>query len=185
MSTRRKPVSTLLSALFWAAWLIGVAPAVYAQAFAYVDAEKIVKLLPEYGEAQQELEQLATQWQSDVEQRQQRVDELWRNYRADEVLLTEKMKADRLAEIEKEERRMRDYQNRLFGYNGLMHLKRQQLMEPLQDIIREAARKVARKRRVDFVLDRSADLVMIYGSERYDLTEEVIEELGLAEGGEK
>lgn len=177
------PPTTALRFALLACLSLAAFPAV-GQSFAYVDAEKIVKLMPEYKEAQQELDKLAQEFQKQIEERQSKVDGLWRKYRAEEVLLTKKMKEERMAEIQKEERLLRDYQNRLFGYNGLLHLKRQQLMEPIQETVREAARRVARKRRVDFVLDRSASLVMIYGSERYDITEQVIEELGLSEGGD-
>lgn len=156
-----------------------------AQKFGYFDSEFVLSKMPEYGKAQGEIDQLAAAWQKEIEDMQQKVDELYRVYQAEQVLLTEEMKQERLEAIKKKENELKDYQKKVFGYGGLYFLKKQELIKPLQDKVFDAVEKVAKSNRLAFMFDKSAELVIVYTDPRHDYTDFVLEELGLGDPNDK
>ena len=156
-----------------------------AQKFGYFDSEFVLSKMPEYGKAQGEIDALAAVWQKEIEDMQQKVDALYRTYQAEQVLLTEEMKQERMEEIKKKETELKDYQKKVFGYGGLYFLKKQELIKPLQDKIFDAVEKVAKSNRLAFVFDKSAELVIVYTDPRHDYTDFVLEELGLGDPNDK
>jgi outer membrane protein len=163
--------------LLWLALLPGLAR---AQKFGYVDTEFIITKMPAYAQAQQELNTASANWQKEVESQKKELDRLHRTYQAEEVLLTETMKKKRQDEILKKEQDAKAYQNKVFGYEGLLFKKRQELTKPLQDQVFEAVEKVAKKKQLAIVFDKAGDLTMLYTNPAHDYTEFVLEELGLA-----
>jgi outer membrane protein len=157
---------------------------VNAQKFGYFDSEYVLSKLPEYSKAQGEIDQLSAAWQKEVEEMQAKVDALYRTYQAEQVLLTEAMKTERLDEIKKKETELKDYQKKVFGYKGLYFLKKQELIKPLQDKIFDAIEKVCKSNRLAFLFDKS-ELVMVYTDPRHDYTDFILEELGLGDPNDK
>ncbi|RIJ37300.1 OmpH family outer membrane protein [Pontibacter oryzae] len=151
-----------------------------AQKIGYIDSNFILSKMPAYNQVQQEMDKYAQAWQREIEQLQQQADKLKQEYRAEEVLLTEEMKQKRQSEIAKKENELRDYQRKVFGYEGMMFKRRQELMRPIQDEVFEAVEKVSKGKGVQIMFDKSGDLVMIYTNPVHDYTEYVLEELGLA-----
>jgi len=151
-----------------------------AQKFGYIDSNFILSKMPAYSKVQQEIDKSAETWQREVETMQQDVEKLKQNYRVEEVLLTDAMKKKRLAEIAEKEAAVREYQRKVFGYEGLMFKRRQDLMRPIQDEVFAAVEKVAKAKRLQVIFDKSGDLVMIYTDPVHDYTEYVLEELSLA-----
>jgi outer membrane protein len=158
---------------------------VSAQKFGYFDSDFVMSKMPEYGKAQGEIDQLSAAWQNEIEEMQLKVDELYRTYQAEQVLLTEEMKQERLDEIKKKETELRDYQKKVFGFGGLFFLKKQELIKPLQDKIFDAVEKVAKANRLAFVFDKAAELVIVYTDPRHDYTDFILEELGLGDPNDK
>ena len=158
---------------------------VSAQKFGYFDSGFVLSKMPEYSKAQGEIDQLAAAWTKEIEEMQTKVDGLYRGYQAEQVLLTEEMKQERLEEIKKKEAELRDYQKKIFGFGGLHFLKKQELIKPLQDKVFDAVAKVAKTNRLAIVFDKSAELVMIYTDPRHDYTDFVLEELGLGDPNDK
>jgi len=156
-----------------------------AQKFGYFDSEFVLSKMPEYAKAQGEIEQLSAAWQREIEEMQTKVDGLYRSFQAEQVLLTEEMKQERLADIKKKETELMDYQKKVFGFGGLFFLKKQELIKPLQDKLFDAVGKVAKTNRLAIVFDKSAELVMIYTDPRHDYTDFVLEELGLGDPNDK
>ena len=152
----------------------------HAQKFGYIDSNFILSKMPAYNKVQQEMDKYAEAWQKEIEGMQQQVDKLKQDYKAEEVLLTEEMKQKRLAEVAKQEAELRDYQRKVFGYEGMMFRRRQELMRPIQDEVFEAVEKVSKAKGLQIMFDKSGDLVMIYTNPVHDYTEYVLEELGLA-----
>lgn len=173
----KKLLSTLAATLLL---LCATAPTVSAQKFGYVDSEFIMSKMPAYAQAQTELNTLSGNWQKDIETQKKDLDKLYRTYQAEEVLLTEPMKKKRQDEILKKEQDIKTYQNRIFGYEGQLFKKRQELTKPVQDQVFEAIEKVAKKKQLAIVFDKSGDLTMLYTNPVHDYTEFVMEELGLA-----
>ncbi len=152
----------------------------HAQKIGYIDSNFILSKMPAYNKVQQEMDKYATAWQKEIEQLQQETDKLKQNYRAEEVLLTDQMKKKRQSEITKKDNELRDYQQKVFGYEGMMFKRRQELMRPIQDEVFEAVEKVSKSKGVQIMFDKSGDLVMIYTNPVHDYTEYVLESLGLA-----
>lgn len=152
----------------------------YAQKFGYVDSEFILSKMPAYAAAQREVDKLSENWQKDIENRYKEIDKLHKSYQAEEVLLTEEMKKKRQREIEAQEKDIKEYQKRIFGFEGQLFRKRQELVKPVQDEVYDAIEKVAKQRQLQIVFDKSGGLVMLYTNPVHDYTEYVLEALGLA-----
>lgn len=155
------------------------------QKFGYIDSDFILSKMPEYKKAQDEIDQLSSGWQKEVEDLQKKVDALYRAYQAEQVLLTEEMKQSRLDEINKKETELKEYNKKVFGFGGLFFLKKQELVKPLQDKVFEAVEKVAKSNRLAIIFDKSGELVMIYTDPRHDYTDFVLEELGLGDPNDR
>lgn len=158
---------------------------VNAQKFGYIDSDFILNKMPDYKKAQDEIDQLSGAWQKEVEEMQKKVEGLYISYQAEQVLLTEEMKQERLDEIGKKEKELKEYQRKVFGFGGLFFLKKQELIKPLQDKVFDAVEKVAKANRLAIIFDKSGELVMMYTDPRHDYTDFVLEELGLGDPNDK
>ena len=155
------------------------------QKFGYIDSEYILGKMPEFKKAQDELNQFTNGWQKEVEEMDGKIQTLYSSYRAEEVLLTEEMRKERMDEIKKKETELREYQKKVFGFEGLYFLKKKELMKPLQDKVWDATEKVAKSNRLAIIFDKAGELVMIYTDPRHDYTDFVLEELGLGDPNDK
>lgn len=155
--------------------------ATFGQKFGYINSDYVLSKMSEYQEAQSEIQQLATQWQEEIQGMQREVDDLYSELKAEEVLLTAEMRRERSETIQQKEETLKEYQQKVFGFEGLYHLKKQELIKPIQDQVFEAVEKVAEENKLQIVFDKSADLVMIYTNPIHDYTDFVLDELGLGE----
>lgn len=153
----------------------------WAQKFGYIDSELILNQLPEYKEAQKQLNQFSLKWQKEVEDLQTQLDKYKQDYEAEEVLLTEDMKKERQDTIANREKIIRDKQRNYFGYNGMLYLKRQELIKPVQDKVFAAVEKVAKEKKLAIVFDKSSALIMVYTDPIHDYTDFVLEALGFGD----
>lgn len=153
----------------------------FAQKFGYVDSQYILEKLPEYREAQAEIEKLAKGWETEIQGMYATVEAMEVELKAEEVLLTKEMWEERNAEIEAEWNNVKEYQQQIFGFDGLYFLKKKELVKPVQDRVFEAVERVAKNNRLQIVFDKSGDLVMIYTDPIHDYTDFVLEDLGLIE----
>jgi len=155
----------------------------FAQRFAYVDSDYILKHMPEYASAQRQLETLSAQWQKDVDQRYQEIDRLYKAYQADEVLMTPDMKKRRQAEIDDKEKSAKEFQRQKFGPDGELTQKSNTIIKPIQDKMTKAIQAVAESEDIDMIFDKNNTAVMmLYASPRYDKSADVITKLGLKPG---
>jgi outer membrane protein len=153
---------------------------VSAQKFGYIDSEYITSKMPEYKKANEEMEKYTTKWTSEIAGKYQEIEKLQRAYRIEEVLLTEEMKQNRLKAIEQKETEARDYNNKVFGFEGLLFQKKKELIKPALDLIYKSLDKIARAKQLMFIFDKAADgMMMLYTDPRHDYTDYVMEELGL------
>ncbi len=155
-----------------------------AQKFGYVDTDFILSKIPEYRDAQQEIDKLSLAWQDEVQNMYKEIEGLYSALQAEEVLLTKDMRDERLASIRKKETDVREYQKKIFGFEGLFFLKKKELIKPVQDKVFEAVEKVAKEHRLQIVFDKSGDLVMIYTDPIHDYTDYVLDELGLGDSND-
>lgn len=151
---------------------------VQAQRFGIVDTDLILTKIPEYSQAQKQLDQLSQQWQGEVEALRSELEALQKGYNAEKVLLTEEMQQKRLEAIEQKEKEALELQRKYFGPDGEIFKKRQELIQPIQDKIYNAVQEVARKRKLDVVFNKSSDLVVLYNNKKADISAEILKKLG-------
>jgi outer membrane protein len=154
---------------------------VVAQKWGYVDTEYILSKIPEYKEAQDEINTLSLSWDQEIQSMYREIESLYDKLQAEEVLLTAEMKEERLAEIQIKEEEVKAYHKKVFGYEGLFFLKKKELIKPVQDKVFDAVEKVAKDNRLQMVFDKSGELVLIYTDPIHDYTDYVLEELGLGD----
>lgn len=153
-----------------------------AQKFAYVDSQYILRHMPEYAEAQGQLNQFSNEWEAEIEAKFEAVQRLKDAYQAEKVLLTEDMKQRRLQEIKQKEQEAREMQRQKFGVDGELFQKREQLIKPIQDKIYEALEEVASRSGYMVIFDKASQSNMLYTNPKYDITETVIKNMGLTPG---
>ncbi len=151
----------------------------WAQKFGYVNTDFILSKMPEYQEAQNEINTLSLQWQEEIQNKHKEIEAKYSELQAEEVLLTEEMKQERMAAIKQMENTLKEYQKKVFGYEGLFFLKKKELIKPVQDQVFEAVQKVCKENRLAIMFDKSGELVMIYTDPVHDYTDYVLDELGL------
>lgn len=154
---------------------------VLAQKFGYIDTDYILSKMPDAQKVQGELDAASTKWEKEIKDRQMEIDKMEQDYRAEEVLLTDAMRQERKQSIENKRKEAMDYNKKVYGPEGLLYLKKKELMTPLRDKIFEAVNKVVKTRKLEFMFDKAADLIMIYADPRHDYSDYVLEELGLGD----
>ncbi len=156
-----------------------------AQKFAYVDTEYILENIPEYKEAQGELDKLSIEWQKQLERRYSEIDKMYKNYQVEQILLTEDMKTKREEEIIKKEKEAKEYQKQKFGVDGELFQKRQELVKPIQDKVYQAVQDVANISSLDIIFDKSSGLTVLYSNSKYNKSDAVLKKMGYKPGESK
>jgi outer membrane protein len=151
----------------------------FAQRFAFVDSDYILKHMPDYISVQKQLNALSDEWQKDVDNKFQEVDRLYKAYQADQVLMTPDMKKRREQEIDDKEKAAKDFQRQKFGPEGDLVQRSNALIKPIQDRIAKAVQAVAEGDDLDMIFDKNSEVIMLYANPRYDKSAEVITKLGL------
>lgn len=150
----------------------------FAQKFAFVDTEYILKNIPAYQSAQDQLDQLSVDWQKEIEGMYAVIDKLYKDYQAEKVLLTEEMKLRKEEEIVTKEKEAKELQKKYFGKEGDLYKKRQELVKPLQDDVFNAIKDLAVEGNYDAIFDTSGGVSMLYTNPKYDRSDEVLQKLG-------
>ncbi len=158
---------------------------VQAQKFAYVDTDYILGKMPEYNSAQKKIDELSSKRQKEIDALYAKNDKMYKDYIAEEPLLTPQQKKEREQAIVNKENEAKQLQQKRFGVEGDLFKKRQELIKPIQDKVFEAVKKVARDNALDFIFDKASGVVMLYSNPKYDKSDEVLEELGVALKDEK
>lgn len=158
--------------------MILVTTASFAQKFAYVDSDYILKKIPTYKAAQDQLDKLAQQYQQEVEARYAEVEKMYKDFQTEKILLTEEMKNKREEEIIAKERAAKDLQMRYFGRDGMLFKKREELVKPIQDQVFNAVKEIATEGGFAIIFDAAASPNMLYTNPRYDKSDEVLQKLG-------
>ncbi len=151
-----------------------------AQSVAVVDTKQILQEIPEYQDAQKQLDQIVSGWRKEIEQKHKNIDEMYRAYQAEQVLLTENERSRREESIVNKEKEMREYQKKKFGPEGELFQKRQELVQPIQDDVYKAIEKAAQKKKIDIVLDKSEGASILFFTQQFDMTSSVLRELGIS-----
>lgn len=150
-----------------------------AQRYAIVDTKYILDKMPEYAEAQKKLDQFSVQWQKEIDDKQTALDRMYKDFEAEQVMLSDELKKKREDELFMREKEVRDLQRKRFGFEGDLFKKRQELVKPIQDKVYNAIQKIAVARSFDFILDKSEGITVIFADPKLDRSEDVLRELGV------
>lgn len=151
-----------------------------AQSYAFIDSDYIMKNVPEYIEAKEKIDKLAVKWTKEVEDRYAFIKTKKDNFNKEEVLLPNEEKEKRKNEIEKLEKETIELQSQYFGVNGEYFLKRQEFVQPIQDRVFTAMKKIAKREGYAFVFDKANQSNLVYAEKEYDISEIVLEEMGIS-----
>lgn len=151
----------------------------YAQRVAYVDVSAILGSMSEYKTAQRNLDQAAEKWQQEITAEYQAIEEMYRRYQAEQVLLSDQARQQREEEIIKKEEQVRALQQQRFGPEGELFQKRQLLVKPIQDKVFGAIQQYATDKGLDIIFDKSGGAGIIFASPNYDKTDDILEYLGV------
>ena len=150
-----------------------------AQRYAVIDTKYILDKLPEYRDAQKLLDQFSEQWQQEVDQKQSLMDKMYKDYDAEQVMLSDVLKKKREDELYNKEKELRDLQKKRFGFEGDLFKKRQELIKPIQDRVYNAVQKLAVEKQYDFILDKSEGITVIFADPKLDKSADIIRNLGV------
>ncbi|WP_298297070.1 OmpH family outer membrane protein [Hydrotalea sp.] len=153
--------------------------AVQAQRYAVIDTRYILNKMPEYVQANKQIQLISEQWQKEIDDKQAALDQMYKNYAAEQVMLSDELKNKREAELFNKEKEVRDLQKKRFGYDGDVFKERQRLIKPIQDKVYNAIQKIAVEKAYDFVLDKSEGITVIFVDPKLDKSDDVLRELGI------
>ncbi len=154
------------------------AVAANAQKFALLDMEYILKSIPAYERANEQLNQVSKKWQAEVEALNTEATTLYKNYQNEVVFLSQEQKKAKQEQIMQKEKEAADLKKKYFGPEGELFKKRESLMSPIQEEIYNAVKEISDLRGYSLVLDRASDTAIIFGSPKIDISNEVLEKLG-------
>lgn len=152
-----------------------------AQKFALVDMEYILKNIPAYERANEQLNQISKRWQGEVEALTLEAQTLYKNYQSEVVFLSEEQKTKKEEEIVAKEKEASELKRKYFAPDGELYKKRESLMAPIQDEIYNAVKEIADSKGYSLILDRASDTSIIFASPKVDISNEVLSKLGYAE----
>ena len=150
-----------------------------AQKYAIIDTKYILDKLPEYKTAQTQLDNIAKGWQKEVDDMQEELDKMYKNYDAEQVMLSDDLKKKREDQLFVKEKSVRDLQRQRFGFEGDLFKKRQELIQPIQNKVYNAVQKLAVQRAYDFILDKSEGITVIFADPKLEKSDDVLRELGI------
>ncbi len=150
-----------------------------AQKYGFINSDFILSKMPEYKEAKDRLDKMADRWTKEIEERYKLLNQKKETFNKEEVLLPTEEKEKRSDELLKMENEVIELQKMRFGVSGEYFQKRQELIKPIQDKVYDAMQKVASKRSYTFIFDKANQSNLIYADKKFDLSDEVIKEMGL------
>lgn len=149
-----------------------------AQKYAFVDSEYIRKNIPAFTQAQEQLDKLSQQWEKEVADGYAVVEQMYKSYQNDVVLLSQDMKTKREEAIIAKEKEMKDLQNKYFGVEGELFKKREELVKPIQDEILKAIKTIAADGSYAVIFDSASGGNILFASPKYDISDQVLQKLG-------
>ncbi len=150
----------------------------FAQKYAFVDTEYIRKNIPAFNTAQEQLDKLSKQWEKEVADNYAVVEQMYKSYQNESVLLSQDMKTKREEAIIAKEKEAKDLQNKYFGMQGELFKKREELVKPVQDEILKAIKEIAVEGSYAVIFDSAAGGNILFANPKYDISDQVLQKLG-------
>jgi len=156
----------------------GIGLTAQAQKFATVDMSYIMKNIPSYESANEQLNQVSKKWQAEVETAQKEVQQLYKNYQTELVFMSDDMKVKREEEVVAKEKAAQELKRKYFGQDGELFKKRESLMKPIQDEVYTAIQEISKDKDLQLVFDKSSAMSAIFVSPKLDISDEILKKLG-------
>jgi len=150
----------------------------FAQKFGFVDTDYILQNIPSYKAAQEQLDQLSAQYQKELESMHSELDQMYKNFQSESVLLSDEMKRKREDVIITKEKEYKELQRKYFGPEGDLFKKRQGLIKPIQDDVFNAIQEISNEGSYAVIFDKANGLTLIYTNPKFDLSDQVLTKLG-------
>lgn len=150
-----------------------------AQKYCFIDSKYILEKMPEYKDAQNQLDNFSRSWQTQVDDKMKEVERMYKSYQAEKAMLNDDMRRRREDEIMTKEKAAKDLQKQYFGYEGELFKKRQELVKPVQDKVYTAVQKMAVAKGFDLVLDKAGGVTVFYADPKLDRSDDVLKSLGV------
>ena len=150
----------------------------HAQTFAHIHMDYVLKNIPAYERANEQLNQVSKKWQAEVEALNTEASTMYKNYQNEVVFLSQEQKKAKQDQIMQKEKEAADLKKKYFGPEGELFKKRESLMSPVQEEIYNAVKEISELRGYSLVLDRATDTAIIFGSPKIDISNEVLDKLG-------
>jgi outer membrane protein len=167
-----KKLAATATALFF---FLGMA---VAQKFAFVDTDYILQNIPSYNAAQEQLNSISEEYENEIAAEYQQIEEMYKTYQSERVLLTDEMKKKREEEIMNKERQVKELQGKYFGPDGDLAKKREELVKPIQDAVYKTVKELSAEGSYAVIFDTASGASILYSNPRYDLSDEVLKKLG-------
>ena len=167
-----KKLSLITIIAFWGIMSVS------AQKFALVDMEYILKNIPMYESANEQLKQISQKWQSEVETKNEEAKNLYKNYQTEVVFLSDDMKTKKENEIVAKEKEANELKRKYFGPEGELFKKRESLMKPIQNEIYTAIKDISEAKGYQLVLDKASGMNIVYYSSKIDISDDILSKLG-------
>ncbi len=145
---------------------------------AYIDLQYILKNLPQYESANEQLAMISKRWQKEIDAAAQEARVLATNYQTEQIFLSDEMRSRREQEIVAKENEVLELKKKYFGQDGELYKKREALIKPIQDEIYTAIQELANEKKIDIIKDRSADPALIFMSSKLDVSDQILQRLG-------
>lgn len=165
----------ILSVLFITALAFGA----NAQRFCIVDSKYILEQIVDYKDANTKLDQISKTWQTEIDNRMQEVERMYKSYQAERAMLSDEMRKKREDDIVQKEKAARDLQKQRFGFEGDLFKERQKMVKPIQDKVYNAVQKMATAKGYDIVHDKASGSGIFYYNTKIDMSKEVLKLLGI------
>lgn len=160
--------------------VLGIAFSANAQKFCYVDIEYLLGKMPEYAAAQKKLDKVSQDYQKEIDAQRKVVEDMYKNFQSEQVLMTDQMKQQKIAAIDSADKQVKDLQRAHFGPSGDLFKKREEFVKPVQDKVYNEIEKYAQQKGYDFVFDKSSGPSMIYASDKFNKTSDILSNMGLS-----
>ena len=160
--------------------LAGIAFGASAQKFALINMDYVLRNLPDYEMANEQLNQVSQRWEKEIVALQKEAATMYKNYQADMVFLTQEQQSKRAEEVAAKEKEVAELRNKYFGPEGELYKKRQSLMKPIQENVYNAVKAVAEERKYQVIFDRASSQSIVFASPTIDVSNDVLAKLGFA-----
>lgn len=148
------------------------------QRLAYVDSDYILQNIPEYSDAQEEINNMSLEWEREIQAIRAEVEEMYKEYQTESVLLSEDQKRRKEEAIVAKEQEAKALQMQYFGPDGMLFTKRMELIQPIQEKVYNAINQIALVKNYAFVFDKASGTTMLYCNEKNDISDDVLDEIG-------